>query len=180
MSYQAQWGWAVVPGSAVPKDTVPVQPAVPMATHRRTPYGPVALWFQAEQQETGLLTHFLWGQEFHLVNIWRTSEQKVWGFQGFTSGPSKIFLHGSEHIVQPLPFQICITGKSNLRESAGKLNSFMVVKKTDLQREATQNILATTHSRAHFLPPWSVWTSFYHLLFRKTEQNTSMCICLQK
>lgn len=36
---------------------------------RPTAYGPFALWLYTEQEGTGLLTTFLWGQELHLVNI---------------------------------------------------------------------------------------------------------------
>ena len=61
------------------------------------------------------------------------------------SGSSKIFLHGSRYIVQPLPFQICKTGKNNLRKSAGKLNSFMVIKATEICRETPHRIFLLPH-----------------------------------
>ena len=79
------------------------------------------------------------------MNVWRTSEQKVWRFQGFTSGSSKIFLYGSGYIIQPLPFQICKTGRNSLRQSAGKLNSFTVIKTTEIPREKPHRIFLLPH-----------------------------------
>lgn len=118
-----------------------------------------------------LRTTLLWGQEFHLGNTWR---KRSWGFQGFTS----IFLHGFGYIVWPLPFQICKPGKKQAQKKVLlKLHLFMVIKTRDVQREATQNVLAATRSRALFLPPRSVWSSPWRSLFNKTERNTkSACL----
>lgn len=77
----------------------------------------------------------------HMKDFWI----KGLRFQDFTSGSFKIFLHGSGYVVWPLSFQICKTGKNNLRKSAGKLNSFIVIKKTEICREKPHRIFLLPH-----------------------------------
>lgn len=181
MCYQAQQGQAVVPGSAVPEDTVPAQPAVLMAPLPDLQLmAPLLCGSTQSSRKRGFLPPSYRDRNFTLWRYEGLLNKRSEASRALCLAPWKIFQCGTGYI-QPLPFQICKTGKSNLIKSAVKLNSFTIIKMTEIYREQPHRI---------FLPP-HIQEVIFSLLYQfeplsvihcstKTEQNTNMGVWLQK
>lgn len=143
MCYPARQGRAVVAGCAVPEDTVPALPAVPWPRSQ-----PHSLWPLCSEplhraagnraschspMGTGMspcehVKDFgIKGLGFPGLYIWLPQNCSAWNWVYYST----------------LLVQLCKRRKSNLRKCAGKLNSFMVIRTTDICRVNPQNFLAT-------------------------------------
>lgn len=146
MCYQARQGQAVVPRSAVPEDTIPTQPAVPTATLVDLQLTALLLCGSTQsRRELGFLPPSYGDRNFTL-----------WTYEGLLNKRSK----ASRALCLAPPNFSCIDlrillnfclskfveeKKNHLRKSAGKLNSFAVIKTTEICREKPHRIFLLPH-----------------------------------
>lgn len=177
MCYPARQGQAGVAGCAVPGDTAPAQPAVPWLLTTPQLMAPVlqplhrAAGNEASYHPpvgTGM-SPCEYMKDFGIKGL-RFPGLYVWLLQNCPACNGVYY--------STLPFQICKTGKNNLRKCAGK-RIHLAIRTPEICRENPQNFLAThIQGSCSPLPGQSEPLSVTHCSTK--QQNINMCFWLQK